>query len=52
MKKEDKDSIFMMLCAAIVATHIGAWADVLNFSQFLTLFLAEITILVTVMKEK
>ena len=52
MKKDDKNLILWPLASAYGLTVFGAWTQILTMAQFLTLVLAELTLMLTVLKEK
>ena len=52
MKKGDKSLVLWPLASAYGLTLLGAWTQILTMAQFLTLVLAELTLMLTVLKEK
>lgn len=52
MKKDDKNLVLWPLASAYGLTLLGAWTQILTMAQFLTLVLAELTLMLTVLKEK
>ena len=52
MKKDEKSLILWPLAVAYVSTIFGAWTQILTMAQFLTLVLAELTLMLAVLKEQ
>ena len=52
MKKGDKSLVLWPLASAYGLTLFGAWTQILTMAQFLTLVLAELTLMLAVLKEK
>ena len=52
MKKNDKNLVLWPLASAYGLTLFGAWTQILTMAQFLTLVLAELTLMLAVLKEK
>ncbi len=52
MKKDNKRLILWPLASAYGVTLFGAWTQILTMAQFLTLILAELTLMLAVLKEK
>ena len=52
MKKDDKSLVLWPLASAYGLTLFGAWTQILTMAQFLTLVLAELTLMLAVLKEK
>ena len=52
MKKDDKSLVLWPLASAYGLTLLGAWTQILTMAQFLTLVLAELTLMLAVLKEK
>ena len=52
MKKDDKNLVLWPLASAYGLTLLGAWTQILTMAQFLTLVLAELTLMLAVLKEK
>ena len=52
MKEDDKNLVLWPLASAYGLTLLGAWTQILTMAQFLTLVLAELTLMLAVLKEK
>ena len=52
MKKDDKSLVLWPLASAYGLTLFGAWTQILTMAQYLTLVLAELTLMLAVLKEK